>query len=125
MGDIELNLRDSTNWNEEWNDNLELSQYQQFSKIYHGYKREQNTKFIHFKQQIPTKKENKIQSSKKWMECVNMNNLLKFLFDSKTNVPFQSLDVYVLDYDVMRNMEQPVKFERTENVTICFVKNNN
>lgn len=121
--DIELKFRDSTQWHEEWEDTLILDRYQQFSTVYCGYKREQSTKFLHFAQQIPTKKENELHSSKQWMECVNMDNLLKYLFDSTAQVELKTLDVYILDYTVCRDMDNPRKFTKMEDVTICFVKN--
>lgn len=123
--DIELKFRDSTQWNEEWDDTLVLHKYQEFSKIFYGYKREQNTKFIHFEQEIPTKEGNARHSNKHWMECVNMDNLLKYLFDPNATTQLETLDVYILDYTLMKNMEKPFRFETMENVTICFVKNNN
>merc|ERR1712228_966825 len=123
--DIELKFRNITQWNEEWDDTLTLNKYQEFSKIFYGYKREQNTKFVHFEQQIPTKGDNERHSNKQWMECVNIDNLLKYLFDSKAKTELKTLDVYILDYTLMKNMEKPIKFETMENVTICFVKNYN
>merc|ERR1712228_213508 len=67
----------------------------------------------------------KFRNITQWMECVNIDNLLKYLFDSKAKTELKTLDVYILDYTLMKNMEKPIKFETLENVTMCFVKNDN
>ena len=102
---------------------MTLDRYQEWSTVYRGYKREQNTKFIHFHQAMPTEKENERKSNKSWMSAVEMDNILKYLFDPKSESELKTLDVYILDYTVMRTMELPSKFVTLENVTICFVKN--
>ena len=123
--DLELNFRNKLQWNEQWDDTLILDKYQELSRLYHGYKREQNTKFIQFKQQIPSKEMNEKYSNKSWLDCVNINDLLKYLFnpENEQDDELKTLDVYVLDYTVMRTMDNPFKFKNLENVTICFVKN--
>eukprot|EP01084_Bolivina_argentea_P277049 472852_1 len=122
--DPELKFKDKINWNEEWSDILKLEKWQEWSKVYYGYKREQNVQFIQFKQHVPTPDDNKQYSNKNWMDCVNIDNLLKYLFDTDAD-ELKTLDVYILDYTVMRTMDSPITFKTLENVTISFVKNSN
>ena len=121
--DLELKCRDLSQWNEEWDDTLTLDRYQEWSTVYRGYRREQNTKFIHFDRGIPTESKNEERSNKQWMNSVEVDNLLKYLFDPKAESELKTLDIYILDYTVMRTMDRPSKFVTLENTTICFVKN--